>query len=646
MLRYQPQKRFGAEPVDGGVHFRLWAPNQDEVSLVLGNSDVLPMSKSDDGWHDIVTARARAGSLYKFRLRDGLEVPDPASRFQPADVHGPSEVVDPHHYRWRQAAWMGRRWEECVIYELHVGAFTRQGSFRGAMDRLDYLADLGITAIEIMPIADFPGNRNWGYDGVLPFAPDSSYGRPDDLKALIDAAHARNIMVFLDVVYNHFGPDGNYLPAYSPIFTEHHKTPWGSAVNFDATGSDLVREFVIQNAIYWIAEFRFDGLRLDAVHAIKDDSDNHILDELASRVRGAAPRRHVHLLLENEENEAAPLERLDGKPIYYTAQWNDDVHHALHAAASGDTSGYYIDYAGRTDRLARALAEGFAFQGEFMAYRGSPRGESSRHLPPTAFVAFIQNHDQVGNRAFGDRITSFAPRTAVRAIISVYLLLPQIPMLFMGEEFAASRPFPFFAHFEPELADAVREGRRAEFAKFPEFRNPRQREQIPDPTSEATYQSATLDWTEAAEGMHAEWAALYRELLTIRHREIVPRLHNISGNCASYQLLGDGAFSVRWTMGDRARLRLVANLASRELANIDPGGCDPGSRLLWSTNTAGINAIDPWSVVWTIEGRGQRALLNERAERCPDASRRSRRNTGSPRTVRTPSARQCRPIPL
>jgi maltooligosyltrehalose trehalohydrolase len=616
ILKYQSQRKFGPEPVDEGVHFRLWAPNQDHVWLVLDGDNILLMHKSSDGWHRITAPGAKAGSLYKYRLEGGLEVPDPASRFQPYDVHGPSEVVDLHQYEWT-SGWTGRPWEECVIYELHVGAFTQEGTFRSAIGRLDYLADLGITAIELMPVADFPGQRNWGYDGVLLFAPDSSYGRPEDLKALVEAAHARNIMVFLDVVYNHLGPNGNYLPTYSPIFTQDHATPWGAAINFDADGSDTVREFVIQNALYWIAEYRFDGLRLDAVHAIKDDSEYHILDEIAYRVRNLGMRREVHLLLENEENEAAALERVGNQPIYYTAQWNDDLHHALHAAATRDSSGYYGDYAGDTDKLGRALAEGFAFQGEFMPYRGCPRGERSRHLPPSAFVAFIQNHDQVGNRAFGDRITSLAPTAAVRAIISIYLLLPQIPMLFMGEEFGALQPFPFFAHFEHDLADAVREGRRAEFAKFPEFQDPRRRETIPDPTSEATYQSAKLNWTEATNGMHAEWTALYRELLKIRHREIVPRLKDIGGHSGSYQLLGEGAVSVQWTMGDGALLHLVANLTGQELRNFGRD-IDPMSRWLWSTGAIREDSLDPWGVIWRIKCKdlpkacGQRSCKMDR----------------------------------
>ena len=593
LIEQHPQA-FGTELLNPGVRFRLWAPNQDQVSVVLDGGGPLPMRKLDDGWHELISASAKIGSRYKFRLQDGLEVPDPASRFQPEDVHRPSEVIDPSDYSWTDDAWRGRPWEESVIYELHIGAFTQQGTFRSAIERLDYLADLGITAIEIMPVADFPGRRNWGYDGVLLFAPDSSYGRPEDLKALIDAAHARNIMVFLDVVYNHFGPDGNYLPAYSPIFTDRHKTPWGAAVNFDAEGSDLVREFVIQNAIYWIFEFHFDGLRLDAVHAIKDESKTHLLDEMASRVRAAGLKREVHLVLENEENEAGPLERVDGRPLYYTAQWNDDLHHVLHAAATKESSGYYVDYAGYTGRLGRALAEGFAFQGEWMDYRGSSRGEPCRHLPPTAFVAFIQNHDQVGNRAFGDRITALAPAQAVRAIIAIYLLLPQIPMLFMGEEFGSSRRFPFFVHFEPGLAKTVREGRRAEFAKFPEFQNPQSRDAIPDPTSEETYRSAKLNWNEASD-QHSKWSGLYLELLKIRHREIVPRLKNIAGYCASYEILGEGAVSVQWTMGDGASLRLVANLRDQQLVHSKIRG-----RPIWSSGMGSDHVLDPWGIVWTL----------------------------------------------
>src|SRR4051812_41136716 len=313
--------KFGTAIVENAVHFRLWAPKIAKVSVVLNDDVPAPMQSISGGWHELISSDAKAGTLYKFQLGDeGPQVPDPASRYQPSDVHGPSEVIDPGQYIWRDRAWQGRPWEECVLYEVHLGTFTPQGTFLGAIERLDWLVDIGVTTIEIMPVADFPGNRNWGYDGVLLFAPDSSYGRPEEFKALVDAAHAKGIMVFLDVVYNHFGPDGNYLPSYSPVFTERHKTPWGAAVNYDAEGSDVIREFIMQNAVYWIEEFHLDGLRFDAVHAIRDDSTAHILEEIASRIRRLPVGRPVHLLLENEENQASRLDRnTSGDPVNYTA---------------------------------------------------------------------------------------------------------------------------------------------------------------------------------------------------------------------------------------------------------------------------------------------------------------------------------------
>jgi len=411
--------RFGAElTADGRIRFGLWAPKHERIDIELTSESVptavSSMEPQSNGWHSFVTDRAKAGTLYRFVLPDGTAVPDPASRFQPLDVHGPSEVIDPDSYQWRDQAWRGRPWHEAVIYELHIGTFTIAGSYQAARDQLDHLVRLGVTAIELMPLADFPGARNWGYDGVLPFAPDGSYGRPEELKAFIDAAHERGLMVLLDVVYNHFGPEGNYLSAYAPqFFNARHETPWGAAVNFDAEGSEVVREFVIHNALYWLEEFHFDGLRLDAVHAIQDDSAVHILKELARRVHAAPLGRPVHLILENEHNEASRLRRTDSG---FDAQWNDDVHHVLHVAASGESEGYYADYLGDGEKLARALAQGFAYQGELMPYRGSARGEPSVDLPPEAFVAFIQNHDQVGNRALGDRLGAIAPPAAMRAI--------------------------------------------------------------------------------------------------------------------------------------------------------------------------------------------------------------------------------------
>ena len=583
---------------DGSVRFRLWAPACSRPSLVLSSEDQLLPAVSQDGWFEWVVG-TRAGARYQFELTNGLRVPDPASRFQPEGVHGPSEVVDPRNWAWSDEAWRGRPWDDAVIYELHIGVFTPEGTFRAAVSKLDHLRDLGATAIQLMPIADFPGGRNWGYDGVLPYAPARSYGRPEDLKALVEAAHARGIMVLLDVVYNHFGPDGNYLPLYAPqFFTDRHKTPWGAAVNFDGPDARPVREFVIQNALYWIGDYRFDGLRMDAVHQIRDDSSTHILQELASRVRRAFPDRHVHLLLENEENEAHWLER-DGsnRPKLYTAQWNDDVHHGLHTAATGEGSAYYSEYLDDTGKLARGLAEGFAFQGEMMTYRGSARGAASHHLPPSAFVAFLQNHDQVGNRAFGDRMSARS-EAAYRAVATTYLLLPQIPMLFMGEEWKASSPFLFFCDFGAELGGLVRQGRRAEFARFPEFQDPARRELIPDPQADETFQSSKLRWDEIATDAHSRWLDWYRRIIGCRRESIDPLARKIQAG-GEYRVISKGAISVRWTVDDSLDLFLGANLSDQKVLGLP----SPPAVSIWTEGDVGEEGYGPWAVAWWVEGR-------------------------------------------
>jgi malto-oligosyltrehalose trehalohydrolase len=587
---------------DGKVRFRVWAPAAESLALSIEGSDqTIPFLGKPGGWHELLTTQAKAGTLYRLRLPDGTLVPDPASRFQPQDVHGPSEVIDPSAYQWKDSAWQGRPWSDAVLYELHVGTFTEEGTFSVAIEKLDHLVQLGVTAIEIMPIADFPGRRNWGYDGVLLYAPDSSYGRPEDFKALIEAAHLRGLMVILDVVYNHFGPDGNFIPSYAPqIFTDHHKTPWGDAVNYDSEGSEVVREFIIHNALYWIEEFNLDGLRFDAVHAIKDDSPKHLLDELAERVRAAAFSRPVHLLLENEDNQAFRLSRDErGEPTSFTAQWNDDIHHVLHTAATLESNGYYGDYKDDTEKLGRALAEGFAFQGEVMQARNAPRGEPSAQLPPGAFVAFMQNHDQIGNRAFGERINAIASSEAVHAIAAVYLLLPQTPMLFMGEEWGSSQPFPFFCDFEGELGELVRKGRKEEFANFPEFQNPEQRERIPDPLAQATFQSAKLDWAQLKEEVHAEWLEWYRRILVVRKRSVIPHIQEMEGYSGLFEVIGAGAVVVRFWNADSSRqLVLAANLSDESLEGFP---C-PTGQVLWQEGAKRTGTImRPWSVCWTLQ---------------------------------------------
>ncbi|GGH08959.1 malto-oligosyltrehalose trehalohydrolase [Alsobacter metallidurans] len=577
------------------MFFRLWAPKQNAVSLEIEGRAPVAMIAAEGGWREIKVEGVGPGARYRFRLEDGLAVPDPASRFQPEDVHGPSEVVDPAAYAWKTPGWRGRPWEECVLYELHVGAFTSEGTYAAAAEKLDHLADLGVTAVELMPIADFPGARNWGYDGALPYAPDAAYGRPEDLKGFIDAAHARGLMVFLDVVYNHFGPDGNYLPLYAPIFTDRHKTPWGGGIDYDGPHSRPVRELAIENALYWLDEYRFDGLRLDAVHAIMDDTDDHLLRELARRVRTAFPERHIHLVLENEENEPALLQREGGRhPQHYTAQWNDDVHHVLHTAVTGESAGYYAAYAGDAGKLARGVAEGFVFQGEHMEYRGSPRGGPSGDLPPSAFVAFLQNHDQVGNRAFGDRITASARPEAVEAALAVLLLLPQIPMLFMGEEWASASPFPFFCDFGPELGEAVRKGRREEFARFPEFQDEASRARIPDPTAESTFQSAKLDWDALSQPAHAARLAFVKKLLRLRRDRIIPLLPALKRGGAG-EVIGPSAVSITWQADHGRTLRLLANLSPQPAAVSLPKG-----ESLFVQGALADKELGPWTAAWWL----------------------------------------------
>lgn len=584
---------FGATLQTTGVLFRLWAPGAADVLLEVDGRPPVPMQALADGWHACLVPQAGAGSRYRYVVGEGLSVPDPASRYQPDDVHGQSEVIAPEAYDWLDGGWRGRAWDEAVIYELHIGTFTPAGTFRAAIEKLDHLASLGVTLIEVMPVADFPGRRNWGYDGVLPYAPDASYGRPEDFKALIDAAHARGIGVLLDVVYNHFGPDGNYLSAYAPqVFTERHQSPWGAGINVDGADSRPVREFFIHNALYWIHEFHLDGLRFDAVHAIQDDSDTHLLVEMAGRLRASVTDRPLHLILENEDNRASLLERAGtGQPRDYTAQWNDDVHHVLHVAATGEKVAYYAPYESEPGLLGRALAQGFAFQGQAMEYSGKPRGEPSGHLPPTAFVAFAQNHDQIGNRAMGDRLSTLVSPAALRAVSAVYLLLPQVPMIFMGEEIGARTPFLFFADFVGELADKVRDGRRAEFSRFPEFSDPETREKIPDPVAEATFRASKLDW-EATDPAMLSW---FTQIIQARRAEIQPLLSRIMAG-GEARMLAPGAVEISWTAG-QSRLLLQANLSAAGVTGFGPGG----ERGIWTEGSEiSGSAFSAWSVRWSV----------------------------------------------
>ena len=595
---------FGAEVVDDQtVRFRLWAPKARRVELLLGDHRVTPMTSVPGGWFELVQKSCGPGSLFRFQIDGAAKVPDPASRFQPRDVHGPSEVIDASAFDWQDENWLGRPWEQTVLYELHVGTFSEQGTFAGVEERLDYLAHLGITAIELMPLADFPGTRNWGYDGVLPFAPDSQYGRPEDLKHLIQSAHAKGLMMFLDVVYNHFGPEGNYLHEYAPqFFSDRHQTPWGKALNFDGPGSREVRDFFIHNALYWLTEYHFDGLRLDAVNTIVDDSSPDILTELAEAVRGKiGAQRQIHLVLENDDNRARYLKRGSGScPVCYDAQWNDDIHHALHVTITGEHDGYYVDYSDcPVQHLERCLQEGFGYQGQPSAFRGGRRrGELSGELPPSAFVSFLQNHDQVGNRAFGERITQLATPQAVKAAMAILLLSPSPPLLFMGEEFGAESPFLFFCDFEPGLAKLVTEGRRNEFARFARFQDPLQRSLIPDPSDIKTFERSKLDWSTSNHMQHAEWQEFYRLLLELRQKEIASRQwHSVPSHFRTIECAGVCA---QWH-AESSELNLIANLSGKELSGVSR----PDGEMLYATEArvpaSDAGKLQPWSTIWFLK---------------------------------------------
>ena len=565
---------FGAQCLGAqGVRFRLWAPGVESLLLLHSGTDDAgesPLKRNSDGWHEATLPAARAGDRYQYRLPDGLLIPDPASRHNPDDVHGPSAVVDPSAYRWQCTQWRGRPWREAVVYELHVGTFTPEGTFDAARSRLAYLAQLGVTAIELMPLADFPGRRNWGYDGVLQYAPDASYGTPEQLKALVDVAHAMDMMVLLDVVYNHFGPDGNYLHAYCPqFFNSAHQTPWGAAINFD-------------------------GLRMDAVHAIRDDSTPSIVLEICAALQaGPGRNRHVHVVLENDGNEAHMLERgAQGQPVAATAQWNDDLHHAAHVLLTGETDGYYADYAQRpAAQFALALAQGFLYTGQPSPFRaGKLHGEPCAHLPPEAFVSYLQTHDQVGNRALGERIDALAAPALVQAARACLLLSPHTPMLFMGEEFGCTTPFQYFCDFVGELATAVAAGRRAEFGRFAAFADEAARVRIPDPNSDAAFIDSKLRWADLEQPQHARVLSQTRQLLAVRQLDLIP--HWASGSNALNWSCENGLLQWTWRLragdGRLSRLHLAANFGGADTLLPQPPG-----RVLYSVRAQPDASSDP-----------------------------------------------------
>jgi maltooligosyltrehalose trehalohydrolase len=511
--------RLGAALLGEGLcRFYVWAPfaRHVEVHILSSQEIVKPLERLAKGYHEVILSGVEAGSLYMYCLDGEKERPDPASKYQPQGVHGPSEVTD-SHFPWEDGGWSGVPLKDYVIYELHVGAYTAEGNFEAIIPHLEELKGLGVTAIELMPVGQFPGSRNWGYDGVYPFAVQNSYGGPQALKRLVNACHLQGLAVVLDVVYNHLGPEGNYLWDFGPYFTDRYRTLWGSSINFDGPQSDEVRRFFVDNALYWVRDFHVDALRLDAVHAILDFSAKPFLQELAAAVHEEADAlgRRIFLMPESALNDAKVIRSPELGGYGLDAQWNDDFHHALRTLVTGDRSGYYVDF-GRMEHLAKALREGYVYSGQYSVFRGRKHGNSSRDIPAHRFIVFAQNHDQVGNRMLGERLSQLASFEALKLVAGCVILSPHIPLLFMGEEYGETAPFPYFiSHSDPDLVEAVRRGRREEFASF------RWQGEPPDPQDEKTFLKAKLDHSLRITGRHKLLYEFYMSLIRVR-REVLP----------------------------------------------------------------------------------------------------------------------------
>jgi maltooligosyltrehalose trehalohydrolase len=501
----------------GGTRVRVWAPAVNRVELAVEGGARYALDRTADGYHEAAIASLPAGTRYRYRLDGDVLLPDPASRSQPDGVHRPSAVVDASAFGWHTAAWAPPDPDRIVLYELHVGTFSPEGTFAGAAARLDHLLDLGVTAVELMPVADFPGTRNWGYDGVSLFAPARCYGTPDDLRRLVDRAHSLGLWVVLDVVYNHLGPDGNYLRAFAPqYFTGRHQTPWGEAINLDQPESEHVRRFLIENACHWVNEYRIDGLRLDATHALVDDSPRHLLEELTDVVRASVAPRAVWISAEDHRNLATMLRARDEGGWGLDAVWADDLHHQLRRATAGDSEGYYADFSGTAVDIATTIRQGWFYTGQPTVRDGEPRGTDPAGLAPRAFVVCLQNHDQVGNRALGERLHHQIEPAVWRALSALLLFVPETPLIFMGQEWAASSPFLYFTDHNPELGRLVTEGRRREFRHFSAFSSPEAAARIPDPQARTTFERSRLDWNETGADEHATVLDLYRRWLGVR----------------------------------------------------------------------------------------------------------------------------------
>ena len=510
-MKRATNRTLGAIPESGGVRFRVWAPAARRLDVVVEGQEPHPMRAREGGYFEAFVEGLGPGARYRYRVDGGELYPDPASAFQPEGVHGPSEVVDPS-YRWEDEEWQGTPLRELIFYELHLGTFTPEGTYAAAEAKLGYLKELGVTAVELMPVADFPGRWNWGYDPAAQFAPSRAYGRPEELKHFVDAAHRLGLAVYLDVVYNHFGPDGAYAVALAPqFFTDRHQTPWGQAINLDGEHSAGVRRFFLENARYWLEEYHFDGFRLDATFALIDDSPKHFLAELSETVEEVGGWKR-HLVAEDHRNWRRLLEPRAEGGYGLDATWADDFHHQLRVNLAGDRHGYYRDYGGSAREIAETINQGWFYTGQHSKHLGGARGSDPSGLAPEQFVFCIQNHDQIGNRPHGNRLDEDVSLEAYRAASALLLFAPQLPLIFMGQEWAASTPFQYFTDHNPELGKLVSEGRREEFSDFPGFAG-----EVPDPQDEATFKRSKLDWGEVDAGIHAQMLAYYRDLLRLRH---------------------------------------------------------------------------------------------------------------------------------
>jgi maltooligosyltrehalose trehalohydrolase len=587
------QRDFGAVPEDAGVRFRVFAPQGCDLRLQLLTGPAVGVhhpARHVRGVFEFFVHGAEPGDRYTFTLDGSRQLPDPASRFQPEGVHGPSEIVDPKGYKWQHTEWSGCDLRELVVYELHIGTFTNAGTFAGVGERLGALRDLGVTAIELMPIAEFAGSRNWGYDGACPYAPSRNYGHPDDLRRLVDTAHGFGLAVILDVVYNHLGPEGAYLTQFNPRFmTDRHTTPWGRAVNLDGPGSDLVRGFIIDNALHWIREYRLDGLRLDATHALIDTSATHIVAELVDAVRSEATRPVV-VHAEDHRNLATLVEPRECGGWGLDGVWADDFHHIIRRQLAGDAHAYFADFTGSGEELALTIRQGWLFTGQQSEYMKTGRGTDGSHIPMHKFVICLQNHDQIGNRAAGDRVHHSIDPAAWRAASTVLLTAPMTPLLFMGQEWAASSPFQYFTDLEPELGRSVTKGRRHEFRHFPGFADEAARERIPDPQALTTFEASRLDWSERDRGIHEKTLMLYRELLQLRrtHRALAASV-DVEGDAV---VLENGLLIIRRQHAGEI-FWILAHLGHDEaLAELHTESNQPKPRVIFSTEDERF-ALDP-----------------------------------------------------